>query len=106
MWSFDGARILADVMSYNIVSRSSLQLIIDTAYASRNKNGLRDQRIHYQDLALLFVVLAMGVLHNLELPPEDSLAEEYIALAKTCLAKGDFLDRTSLSGIRTLVSHM
>ena len=60
-------------------------------------------RIPIQRLALLFIILAMGALHNLELLPDDSVAGDYLQLAKTCLVKGDFMTNNTIAGVQTLV---
>jgi hypothetical protein len=62
--------------------------------------------IEPQGLALIFIVLAMGSLHNLELAPNDPCAEEYLSLSKSCLAKSDFLTRSTIAGIQTLVGGL
>lgn len=62
------------------------------------------RRAHAQKLALLFAVLAMGALHNLELPPDDHSAEEYVSLARDALEAGDFVVHNTIAGVQTLVS--
>jgi hypothetical protein len=52
----------------------------------------------------VFIILAMGSLHCLELPPNDPQADEYLAAAKACLAKGDFMIHNTISGLQALVS--
>lgn len=61
--------------------------------------------VSHQQMALLLVIFAMGTLYNLELAPNDSSAEEYFAMSKTCLAKGNFMVHNTLAGVQTLVSH-
>ncbi|WVQ84767.1 hypothetical protein IAT38_006924 [Cryptococcus sp. DSM 104549] len=56
-----------------------------------------------QELALLYSVFAMGAYYNLELPPDDPSIEEYLSMAKMCLAKGDFLSNNTMSGLQTLI---
>lgn len=63
-----------------------------------------DEAVSPQELALLYVVFAMGALYSLELPPNDPVATEYHALSKACLVKGNFLVNTAMSGVQTLVS--
>lgn len=62
----------------------------------------------YNELALLFAVLAMGTLHNLELDANDPLATEYMDLAKRSLCRANFLQHNTLSGLRTLqiIAHV
>lgn len=59
-------------------------------------------RVDVQELALLFIIMAFGALHNLELPPNDPVAEEYALLSKSALAKTDFMTNSSLTTIQTL----
>lgn len=66
--------------------------------------GRVQSRISPQELALVFMLMAVGALHNLELLPNDQLSEELFALAKKALSKGKFLDHNTLAGVRTLVS--
>ena len=66
--------------------------------------GLQNRRAHAQQLALLFIVLAMGALHNLELPPDDPTAGEYLALSRDALEAGDFIINNTIAGVQTLVS--
>lgn len=63
----------------------------------------QSRRAHAQKLALLFIVLAMGALHNLELPPDDHSAEEYLALSRDALEAGDFMINNTMAGVQTLV---
>jgi len=64
----------------------------------------QNRRALAQQLALLFIVLAMGALHNLELPPDDHSAGEYLALSRDALEAGDFIINNTLAGVQTLVS--
>lgn len=54
-------------------------------------------------LALLYIILAIGSYYNLELPPDDSTVEEYLKLSQCCLSKADFMARNTMAGIQTLV---
>lgn len=42
--------------------------------------GRVQSRISPQELALVFMLMAVGALHNLELLPNDQLSEELFAL--------------------------
>lgn len=55
-------------------------------------------------LALLYIIFAMGSYYNLELPPDDSSVEDYVQLSRCCLAKADFLSRNTIAAVQTLVS--
>ncbi len=48
------------------------------------------------------IVLAVGTLLNLEIPPHDPSAERYYQLSKTCLAMGDFLHHNTLVSVQAL----
>lgn len=63
-----------------------------------------NRNVGAQELALLYILLAMGALHNLELPPNDPIAEEYSTLSKICLAKGEFMVHCTTTGVMALVS--
>ena len=60
--------------------------------------------IHPQQLALVYMILAMGSLYNLELPQHDPQAEEFLSLSKACLSRGDFLNHNTIAGVQTIVS--
>jgi hypothetical protein len=89
---------------YDIIPRTKLREIFDKVYdvltgAPLNRHS---RRAHAQQLALLFIVLAMGALHNLELPPDDHTAEEYLALSRDALDAGDFMINNTIAGVQTL----
>lgn len=60
-------------------------------------------RMNYQDLGLIFMILAFGTLHCLELAPNDPTAYELASVAQIALSKGDLLSRPSISGLQALV---
>jgi len=62
-------------------------------------------RLDVQQLATLFAVLALGASHNLELSPDDQIAEDYCEAARNCLVKGSFMTHSTLAGVQTLVRH-
>lgn len=68
--------------------------------------GQREQDEWLQDLALVFITLALGALQNLELPPNDPLAEEFFSLAKCSLAKGQFMIHNTIAAVQTLVRQV
>lgn len=90
--------LIIELCRHDAAPRSSFQPLFDKLYTDLVKSSL-----HPQQLALIYVILAMGTLHNLELPPNDESAEEYLGLAKGCLMKGDFLNNNTIAGVRTLV---
>jgi hypothetical protein len=60
-------------------------------------------RLHPQELALLFIIFAMGARHALEWEQGEGPDEEYSLLARTCLTKGDFMTHHTICGVQTLV---
>lgn len=87
---------------YDVVPRPSYEPIFERVYAAVDEPST--EGINPQELALLYIVFAMGALYSLELPPNDPVALEYHALSKACLAKGNFLVNNAMSGVQTLVS--
>ncbi|OCF32109.1 hypothetical protein I316_06265 [Kwoniella heveanensis BCC8398] len=90
---------------FNVVSRKRIEEVFEKAYSLRpppNQTSVSGQQIAAQDLALLFIIFAMGAYYNLELPPDDSLVDDYLLVAQNCLSKGDFLSNNTLAGVQTL----
>ncbi|WWC65511.1 uncharacterized protein I303_108129 [Kwoniella dejecticola CBS 10117] len=85
---------------FNVAPRTSFQPKFSRAYEAAMGN--QPQAVVVQELALIYIILAMGALHSLELRANDPLAEHYCNLAKACLAKGDFLVNTTLAGVQSL----
>lgn len=73
-------------------------------YVAQNAPAAVDN-ISLQELALLFMALAMGVLHNLELVPNDPLADEYTETARRCLVMDSFMTKTTMAGAQTVVGR-
>ncbi|KLT41091.1 hypothetical protein CC85DRAFT_303533 [Cutaneotrichosporon oleaginosum] len=84
---------------YDVAPRAYFEPIFERVYAAVESNN---HAVNPQQLALLFIVFAMGALYSLELPPNDPAAAEYHALSKACLVKGNFLVNTAISGVQTL----
>ncbi|GMK58669.1 hypothetical protein CspeluHIS016_0601110 [Cutaneotrichosporon spelunceum] len=101
----DEARVLLDAYygnytwNHDVAPRAGVQPIFERAY------GLTEDpsRVHPQQLALLFIILAMGALHNPALPPHDPGAEHHLAAARWCLVKGDFIGHNTIAGLQALV---
>ena len=72
-------------------------------YAISERHEMTSTNVPPHDLALLFVVFAMGSYYNLELPPDDSSIEDCLKISKCCLAKGDFMANSTISAVQTLV---
>ncbi|KAE8543300.1 hypothetical protein D1P53_000002 [Cryptococcus gattii VGV] len=83
--------------------RRTFQPIFDRVYTSilqpRPENS-----VHLQQLALVYMLLAMGTVHNIELPPHDESAEEYLTLAQAAMTKGNFMNHATIAGLQTLVT--
>jgi hypothetical protein len=81
-----------------------LNTFVEKAYAAK---AMLDtySRIDVQQLATLFAVLALGASHNLELSPDDQIAEDYCESARNCLVRGNFMTHSTLAGVQTLVGH-
>jgi hypothetical protein len=89
--------------SYDVAPRPRIEVLLTDIYAVKAR-GVAHLVLDPRRLALLFVILAVGSLHNLELPPNDPSAEEYLNLAKRSLAKSDFMTNSTMEGVQTLVS--
>nr|XP_018266019.1 uncharacterized protein I303_02397 [Kwoniella dejecticola CBS 10117]OBR88177.1 hypothetical protein I303_02397 [Kwoniella dejecticola CBS 10117] len=103
----DDAEVLMDsyyryfAWNHDTAPRKFFEPIFDRIFKSIASKTYR--AVHPQQLALLFAILAMGTLQNLELPPNDPTADEYLSLAKGCLTKGDFLNNNTIAGVQTLI---
>lgn len=95
----------ADLSRHCIVTRTALDGILETIYAARS-DPLR--RIEHHQLGLVFAVLAMGTLHDMELEANDPLATEYLDLAKASLTRGNFLQNNTVAALQALhiVAHV
>jgi hypothetical protein len=58
----------------------------------------------FQQLALIFIVIALGSALNMEMPANDPTAKEYCAMAQQCLVSGHFLINNTLLAVQALVS--
>ncbi|RSH80750.1 hypothetical protein EHS25_007086 [Saitozyma podzolica] len=100
----DHARMLLEsyyryfAWNHDPAPRSTVVGILEEAY-----NPLAGSAVEAQKLALLFIVFALGALHNLELPANDPSAEEYLSLSQACLAMGDFMRFTTIAGVQALL---
>ncbi|BEI84665.1 hypothetical protein CcaverHIS002_0500660 [Cutaneotrichosporon cavernicola] len=105
--SLEEACVLVDVYyryfswAWNVSTRETFQPIFDSIFRLPPP-GRGEQDEWLQGLALVYITLAMGALHNLELPPNDPLAEEFFSLAKSALAKGQFMIHNTLAAVQTL----
>lgn len=89
---------------YDIVSHDKLGRLFDRVYSTSTHGDMTPDTavLFVHELALVFVVLAMGALHHLELQPDDPMAEEFLAAARACLTKGNFLVYNTVPCVQTL----
>nr|ODN85910.1 hypothetical protein L203_04409 [Cryptococcus depauperatus CBS 7841] len=78
--------------------------VYSSPHPSPNGSSWPERSVQLQQLALVYMILAMGTVHNIELPPHDPSAEEYIGLAKACLTRANFMGYGSVAGAQTLVT--
>ena len=57
------------------------------------------------ELALIYAVIALGTVVNMELPPLDPSGTRYLALAQKCLVAGRFLIINTMTCLQALASH-
>ncbi len=108
------ARVLVDsyyrhvTWNATVILRANFIDIIKSIYREDQPGSGEVQqenpKLQYHKLALVMIVLALGTLLNLEIPPHDPSAERFYTLAKSCLAKGDFLHHNTLVSVQALVN--
>jgi hypothetical protein len=101
------AFLLTHSNSFDVAPRRDVQPLFDTLYpqSARSHSEQHERiRLHPQELALLFIIFAMGARHALEWEQGEGPDEEYSQLARTCLSKGDFMTHHTICGVQTLVS--
>ena len=59
--------------------------------------------INFQEVALVFMIMAKGTVYNIEMPMDDPSAEEWQHLSEMALVKGNFLSNNTIAGVQTLV---
>lgn len=91
-----------DSISFDVSPRDTFQPIFDRVYSTSPPEKVDSLWLH--ELALVYITLALGALHNLELPPNDPIADEFFHLSKAALAKGQFLIHNTIAAVQTLVS--
>jgi hypothetical protein len=97
------SRIYRLTHRYEIITRPTLNAFVEKAYIAKGMRDTNHSRLDVQQLATLFAVLALGASHNLELSPDDQIAEDYCEFARNCLVKGNFMTHSTLAGVQTLV---
>lgn len=77
--------------------------IFDKTYTEMLPSRGTARSVAAQELAIVFITMAFGALHDLELPPNDPVSVDFYTTARLCLVKGKFLVHNTLAGVRTLV---
>lgn len=85
------------------LTREDLFAIFDATYTPRS-DLKRSKHLAFHQLAVLFVVLALGTLMNMELQPHDPQAHKYFSMAELSLAAGKFWTFNTLESAQALVS--
>lgn len=98
-------RVSANTYSHDVAPRRTVQPLFDRAYDTSSGEPLA-RRVHPQQLGLLFIIMAMGALHNPDLPPHDPSAEHLFAAARWSLIKGDFVGHNTVNGLQAVVSYL
>ncbi|ORX41278.1 hypothetical protein BD324DRAFT_613935 [Kockovaella imperatae] len=89
--------------NHDVAPRRSIQPLLNRVLGDRQPVKILAKNIHPQQLALVYMILAIGSLYNLELPQHDPQAEDFLLLSKNCLTKGDFLNHNTMPGVQTLL---
>jgi hypothetical protein len=106
--SEEEARVLVDSYYRHVcwngtpILRANFIDIIKSIYREDDNRSPESPKLAYHKLGLVMIVLALGTLLNLEIPPHDPSAERYYQLSKTCLAMGDFLHHNTLVSVQSL----
>ncbi|KAF2153605.1 hypothetical protein K461DRAFT_278410 [Myriangium duriaei CBS 260.36] len=86
---------------HDVAPRTAFSKTFDRVYTAFDGLSLSPQ-INPQELALLFIIMAQGTLHNIEMPHYDSSANEWLHLSERALVKGEFLSSNTIAGLQTL----
>jgi len=87
--------------SYNICPRPSFEPTLNATLDAQSSSS--EIRVNPQQIALIYIVLAVGTLFNLEVLPHHPSANRYFRLSQQSLCKGDFLNRNTVAGLQTVV---
>lgn len=89
---------------YNPVSMDAFDTqVYNTFYGSSTGNGNDEPSLAHK-LSLLFMVLAIGSLMNIDLPAYNIEAEKYHQLARAALFHTSIFDSPTLIAVQALVS--
>jgi hypothetical protein len=98
LWQFP----LTSLSRYNPISEAELETIIGQIYIT-NPPAM-DDKLHPHYLAILFSILAIGTLLDLDRPPFSPEAAHYYQLGRAALSLKSVLEEQSITAIRALVS--
>ncbi|WVF67474.1 hypothetical protein IAT40_002230 [Kwoniella sp. CBS 6097] len=85
------------------ILRADMLRIVGTTYKhAPNVPPGQDLRLALHQLSLLYVVMALGQLANMEVPPNDPESKHFFALSQQCLFSGSFLVYNTLSCVQSL----
>lgn len=100
-------RNATDEASYNIIPRAEFDQLLSSFYPNKpipTESDTRSDENHPHKLGLLFMVLAMGSLFNLEMEPEMESGKRFYVCCAQCLAVGDLMRQNTMASLQTLVS--
>ncbi|KAM0746216.1 hypothetical protein T439DRAFT_140567 [Meredithblackwellia eburnea MCA 4105] len=103
----DEGRVLLDVYfrhfawHFDIAPRATIQPFFDKAYTATGRE-MNSSNFPPHEVALLFIIFAVGAYYNLELQPGDPSVEEYLKISKAALAKGDVMATNTMNALKTM----
>lgn len=89
--------------SHDVAPKGLFSKTFDRVYSLSDGRSMSPP-VNPQDIALVFIIMALGTVFNIEMPMHDSTAEDWLHLSERALVKGDFLSNNTLAGLQTLVS--
>jgi hypothetical protein len=89
--------------SHDVAPRDPFKNTLDRVYKLAD-GPFSSPPINFQEIALVFIIMAQGTMYNIEMPNYDSSAEDWLHLSEQALVKGDFLSNNMVPGLQTLVS--
>lgn len=87
---------------HDVVPRSSFDRTFERVYSLVDGLVAVTPTVNPQEIALVFSVVALGTMYNIELPYRDPSIEEWLHLSERALVKGEFLSNNMLAGLQTL----
>ncbi|OAA59728.1 Transcription factor [Niveomyces insectorum RCEF 264] len=88
---------------HDVAPKARFKTTFDRVYSlAAGGSTLPSPPVNFQEIALVFMIMAKGTAYNIEMPPNDSSAEDWLHLAEMALVKGDFLSNNTLAGVQTL----